>query len=162
MQVHAVIDGVFASRIGKKTFARLNKIAPTTSGDDSYYQCQLHESDPRLARIIEVLEAAGLREWKVKEPQEFDHEFGLGYRRVYEPADFVNCRYVRLTPDAAIERLAKAPDGTSVLSERELEVHKGAAFVFNDDDVVVPDRVRKALEAAALRDVRFLPTALVN
>jgi hypothetical protein len=162
VQIHAVVEGILRDQVGDKVFKRLNKIAPTSSGDDFYYQCQLPESDPRLAQLLEVLGAAGLRAWQLEAPQDFAREYTLEYRRVYEQADFRNCRYVRLWPEANIERLAKVPDGTSVIAEYELELHKGAAFVLNDEDVIVPERVRKALEAAAFRNVRFLSADLAN
>jgi hypothetical protein len=162
MKIHAKLEGIMRSHVGDALFALLNGVVRTASGDDFYYECELEADDPRLARLVGLLEAAGFRAWKIQAPMDHSREYDLRYRRVYEEDDFRDCRYVRLRPGDAVEPLSKAPDGRLVLAASTLRRHKRAAFLIAHDATVVPEGVRRVIEAEGFAQVGFTPTHLAE
>ena len=140
----------------------LAAIYPEGREGEAWFRCQLPEDDPRVQRVLSWLESHGLTRWEFEKTKEGErNHFFFTIRREYDEVDYEGVEYVHLAPQADGQGLFRDEQGHIKLMEGRFP--RKADFVqASIEGVVVPDRVKRALETEHFRGVIFRPTVLVG
>ena len=164
MNTSTLISGLFVSDIGVPLFRALTRIHPEGQrGSDGHsFHALLPTHDPRTIQLLRVLSDAGFKPWQSDRPDERSQRYTFELRRIYEPVDLEGLEFVELCPSAY--------GGGEYRDEKtgfvKLDVHNldnSLDFLAaRNERYVLPERVKRIVESAAMRHVVFRPALLCD
>ncbi|MDX2130589.1 MAG: hypothetical protein SFY69_00885 [Planctomycetota bacterium] len=119
------------------------------------------ESDPRARQIVEILRAAGIVPRKFGESRrDYSNFYSLSRYREYEDSDFEGLELLQVWP----ETVADSEYAGSTHYVRRARLQKGVQFArsLHGDIIMVPERIRLALQSAEFRGLDVAPLRVMK
>lgn len=161
--------GVFDDDVGEECFAELAKLSPESMHPGEVYPFLLQTSadDPLVPRVLEVLQAHGMKLPPNPTLAGSPGFIALTYQREFEAADCAGADYLQITGSGAtvlvrglmLKRTGvgaagtpPAPGGTYLIDTAELDRRRAVAA---RDQVVVLDEVKGLFERESFQGLEF-------
>lgn len=165
MKTFIHIHGIRKEHADSQLWLGLVSLVPDQKDAPQIFGCRLPEGDPRISRILNLLEKAG---WE-PEARQFHSggsvakQFRYGIGRVFDNRDFEGFELMKMRPVKVLDEVCMDwnNDGVLRLDYADLKKHGRSGLAFGlQEELAVSERVRKLIEDAGLRHVAFRPTVL--
>lgn len=139
----------------------LATVLPEGRIDPTRFQFNLYEDDPRLAQILKILDRHGINPTPRGGTSELGKEYLLEHWRDYHDSDLADVRYFRIRPAAEGNGLFRDEMGRVEMIDAQFP-RRGHIVRTPLFWIVVPERVKAAIEREGFRGVAFRETVLVG
>jgi hypothetical protein len=160
MKAEVVIGAIFPHEVDTSLYRALVRNFPEGK-EPRGFRFRVAESDPRCAKVLDMLHAAGLHPWKDHTRKPTQREFSFRIERIYDRTDWEAAEYLQPCSETCIRDIEiRNKEGLLELIPDFLR-RKPQIGLAGAGNLVVSEAIRDLLGQAKFKHLVFRPTVLV-